>query len=312
LKNGEDLMNNEFYEQLIQIMEERRVLVNEPMKNHTTFRVGGNADYFVMPKNPSEIQQVITLCNEEQVPYYVLGNGSNLLVSDKGFPGVIISTDKFDRLEVNGTEISVGAGGMLSKLANTAYKAGLTGLEFAAGIPGTVGGACVMNAGAYGSEMIRVLKTVTVLTPEGNVETLPAESLELGYRTSVIPKKGYLVLEAAVSLEEGNMEESRALMDDQAFRRKDKQPLEFPSAGSTFKRPEGYFAGKLIEDCGLKGFTVGGAQVSEKHAGFVINKGGATASDIYNLCKEVEKRVKAEFGVSLEMEVKLLGEFEEE
>ena len=201
---------------------------------------------------------------------------------------------------------------MLSKLANTAYKAGLTGLEFAAGIPGTVGGACVMNAGAYGSEIINVLKSVTVLTPEGTVETLPAEKLELGYRTSVIPKKGYLVLEAVMSLTEGNMEESKALMDDLAFRRKDKQPLEFPSAGSTFKRPAGHFAGKLIEDCGLKGFTVGGAQVSEKHAGFVINKGGATASDIYNLCKEVEKRVKAEFGVSLEMEVKLLGEFEEE
>ena len=201
---------------------------------------------------------------------------------------------------------------MLSKLANTAYKAGLTGLEFAAGIPGTVGGACVMNAGAYGSEMINVLQSVTVLTPEGTVETLPAESLELGYRTSVIPKKGYLVLEAVMSLTEGKMEESKALMDDLAFRRKDKQPLEFPSAGSTFKRPAGHFAGKLIEDCGLKGFTVGGAQVSEKHAGFVINKGGATASDIYNLCKEVEKRVKAEFGVCLEMEVKLLGEFEEE
>ena len=169
-----------------------------------------------------------------------------------------------------------------------------------------------MNAGAYGSEMKNVLKSVTVLTAEGSVETLPAEELELGYRTSVIPKRGYLVLEAVVSLAEGNMEEIKAVMDDLAFRRKDKQPLEFPSAGSTFKRPEGYFAGKLIEDCGLKGFSVGGAQVSEKHAGFVINKGGATASDIYNLCKEVEKKVQAEFGVALEMEVKLLGNFEEE
>lgn len=282
------------------------------MMKHTSFRAGGEAKWFAVPETVEELKAVLAACKKADVPWYVIGNGSNLLVSDKGFPGVIISTGKFDRLEVNGTEINVGAGVMLSKLANTAYKAGLTGLEFAAGIPGTVGGACVMNAGAYGSEMINVLKTVTVLTPEGTVETLPAEMLELGYRTSVIPKKGYLVLDAVVSLAEGNMEESKAVMDDLAFRRKDKQPLEYPSAGSTFKCPEGYFAGKLIEDCGLKGFAVGGAQVSEKHAGFVINKGGATASDIYNLCKEVEKRVKAEFGVSLEMEVKLLGEFEEE
>lgn len=288
------------------------VRINEPMMKHTSFRAGGAARWFAVPETAEELKAVLAACRKADTPWYVIGNGSNLLVSDKGFPGVIISTDKFDRLEVNGTEITVGAGVMLSKLANTAYKAGLTGLEFAAGIPGTVGGACVMNAGAYGSEIINVLKSVTVLTPEGTVETLPAEKLELGYRTSVIPKKGYLVLEAVMSLTEGNMEESKALMDDLAFRRKDKQPLEFPSAGSTFKRPAGHFAGKLIEDCGLKGFTVGGAQVSEKHAGFVINKGGATASDIYNLCKEVEKRVKAEFGVSLEMEVKLLGEFEEE
>lgn len=288
------------------------VRINEPMMKHTSFRAGGEAKWFAVPETVEELKAVLAACRKADIPWYVIGNGSNLLVSDKGFPGVIISMDKFDRLEINGTEITAGAGVMLSKLANSAYKTGLTGLEFAAGIPGTVGGACVMNAGAYGSEMIHVLKTVTVLTREGNVETLPAERLELGYRTSVIPKKGYLVLEAVLSLAEGNMEESKALMDDLAFRRKDKQPLEFPSAGSTFKRPAGHFAGKLIEDCGLKGFTVGGAQVSEKHAGFVINKGGATASDIYNLCKEVEKRVKAEFGVSLEMEVKLLGEFEEE
>ena len=282
------------------------------MMKHTSFRAGGAAEWFAVPEQVEELKAVLAACKRADTPWYVIGNGSNLLVSDKGFPGVIISTAKFDRLEINGTEITVGAGVMLSKLANTAYKAGLTGLEFAAGIPGTVGGACVMNAGAYGSEMKNVLKSVTVLTAEGYVETLQAEELELGYRTSVIPKRGYLVLEAVVTLTEGNMEEIKVVMDDLAFRRKDKQPLEFPSAGSTFKRPEGYFAGKLIEDCGLKGFSVGGAQVSEKHAGFVINKGGATASDIYNLCKEVEKKVQAEFGVALEMEVKLLGNFEEE
>ena len=224
------------------------VRINEPMMKHTSFRAGGAARWFAVPETAEELKAVLAACRKADTPWYVIGNGSNLLVSDKGFPGVIISTDKFDRLEVNGTEISVGAGVMLSKLANTAYKAGLTGLEFAAGIPGTVGGACVMNAGAYGSEMINVLKSVTVLTPEGTVETLPAEKLELGYRTSVIPKKGYLVLEAVMSLTEGNMEESKALMDDLAFRRKDKQPLEFPSAGSTFKRPAGHFAGKMIED----------------------------------------------------------------
>lgn len=279
---------------------------------HTSFRAGGAAEWFVIPETVEELKAVLAVCKKADIPWYVVGNGSNLLVSDKGFPGVIISTGKFDRLEVNGTEITVGAGVMLSRLANTAYKAGLAGLEFAAGIPGTVGGACVMNAGAYGSEMKQVLKTVTVLTAEGNVETLPAEVLELGYRTSVIPKRGYLVLGAVVSLSAGKMDEIKTVMDDLAFRRKDKQPLEFPSAGSTFKRPEGYFAGKLIEDCGLKGFSVGGAQVSEKHAGFVINKGGATATDIYHLCKEVEKRVRARFDVSLEMEVKLVGDFEEE
>ena len=288
------------------------VRINEPMTKHTSFRAGGAARWFAVPETVEELTYVLGACKKAGAPWYVLGNGSNLLVSDKGFPGVIISMDRFDRLEVNGTEITVGAGVILSRLANTAYKAGLTGLEFAAGIPGTVGGACVMNAGAYGSEMKQILKTVTVLTPEGSVETLPAEELELGYRTSVIPKRGYLVLKAVVSLAEGKLEEIKSVMDDLAFRRKDKQPLEFPSAGSTFKRQEGHFAGKLIEDCGLKGFSVGGAQVSEKHAGFVINKGGATATDIYKLCQEVEKRVKAEFGVSLEMEVKLLGEFEEE
>ena len=288
------------------------VRINEPMMKHTSFRAGGAAEWFVIPETVEELKAVLAVCRKADIPWYVVGNGSNLLVSDKGFPGVIISTGKFDRLEVNGTEITVGAGVMLSRLANTAYKAGLAGLEFAAGIPGTVGGACVMNAGAYGSEMKQVLKTVTVLTAEGNVETLPAEVLELGYRTSVIPKRGYLVLGAVVSLSAGKMDEIKTVMDDLAFRRKDKQPLEFPSAGSTFKRPEGYFAGKLIEDCGLKGFSVGGAQVSEKHAGFVINKGGATATDIYHLCKEVEKRVRARFDVSLEMEVKLVGDFEEE
>ena len=285
------------------------VRINEPMKRHTSFRAGGDAEWFVIPETVQELNAVLRACKKADTPWYVVGNGSNLLVSDEGYSGVIISTAKFDKLEVEGTTVTAGAGVILSRAAVQAYKSGLTGLEFAAGIPGSVGGACVMNAGAYGSEMKNVLSSVTVLTKEGEVMEIPAEELELGYRTSVIPKAGYLVLEAKMELTTGNPEEIKALMDDLAFRRKDKQPLEFPSAGSTFKRPAGHFAGKLIEDAGLKGFAVGGACVSEKHAGFVVNKGGATASDIYSLCKAVEERVMEQFGVQLELEVKLLGTF---
>lgn len=285
------------------------VRINEPMKRHTSFKVGGDAAWFAVPETVEELKAVLRACEKADMPWYVIGRGSNLLVSDCGYPGVIISTAKLDKLEIEGTTVTAGAGVSLSRAASAAYQAGLTGLEFAAGIPGSVGGACVMNAGAYGSEMKHVLKTVTVLTRDGQVKTLLAEELELGYRTSVIPKEGYLVLEAEMVLTEGVQEEIKAAMDDLASRRKEKQPLEYPSAGSTFKRPEGFFAGKLIEDAGLKGFSVGGAQVSEKHAGFVINKGDAKAADIYNLCKAVEQKIMEQFGVKLEMEVKMLGEF---
>lgn len=288
------------------------VRINEPMKRHTSFRAGGNAEWFCIPETVEELKAVVCACNKAGMPWYMTGNGSNLLVSDDGFPGVMISTGKFDKLEVKGGTVTAGAGVLLARAAGAALKAGLTGLEFAAGIPGSVGGAVVMNAGAYGSEMKDVLKNVTVLTDDGEVQTLTAEELELGYRTSSIQKNGWLVLEAEFELQQGNPEEIRARMDDLAFRRRDKQPLEFPSAGSTFKRPEGHFAGKLIEDAGLKGFSVGGAEVSVKHAGFVINKGGATASDIYSLCKKVERTVMETFGVALELEVRLLGRFEEE
>lgn len=288
------------------------VRINEPMKRHTSFRAGGNAEWFCIPETAEELKAVVCACNKAGMPWYMTGNGSNLLVSDDGFPGVMISTGKFDKLEVKGGTVTAGAGVLLARAAGAALKAGLTGLEFAAGIPGSVGGAVVMNAGAYGSEMKDVLKNVTVLTDDGEVQTLTAEELELGYRTSSIQKNGWLVLEAEFELQQGNPEEIRARMDDLAFRRRDKQPLEFPSAGSTFKRPEGHFAGKLIEDAGLKGFSVGGAEVSVKHAGFVINKGGATASDIYSLCKKVERTVMETFGVALELEVRLLGRFEEE
>lgn len=299
-----------FYNKLAAIVRDEQVLRDEPMQKHTTFRVGGPADYFVMPETIEQVQKVVTLCKEEEIPYYIVGNGSNLLVSDKGYRGVIIQIGKrFGQIEVKENQITAQAGALLSAVANRALEAGLAGFEFAAGIPGSLGGACVMNAGAYGGEMKDVLLSVTVLTPEGEVLTIPREELELGYRTSIIEKKHYLVLEAVIELQKGDPEEIKAVMDDLRQRRIDKQPLEYPSAGSTFKRPEGYFAGKLIQDADLKGFQVGGAQVSEKHAGFVINKNHATASDIYELMRQVSEKVEEESGVRLEPEVKRLGEF---
>ena len=253
---------------------------------------------------------MIEACTQEKVPYYIVGNGSNLLVSDKGYEGVIIQIYKqMNQVEVEGTQIRAQAGALLSMIAKRALDAELTGFEFAAGIPGTLGGACVMNAGAYGGEMKDVLKSVTVLTDKGEVKALAKEELELGYRTSVIAKKGYIVLEAVIELQKGEKEKIQAVMDDLKERRVTKQPLEYPSAGSTFKRPEGYFAGKLIQDAGLRGFQVGGAQVSEKHCGFVINKDQATASDVMNLMNQVSDKVYEEFGVRLQPEVKRLGEF---
>lgn len=298
------------YQKLTEWMPEERVKKEEPMRLHTTFRVGGPADLFVSPNSVEEVRKVTALCREEGVPYYIMGNGSNLLVSDQGYRGVIIQFYKeMNDISVEGTLLRAQAGALLSAVANRALSESLTGFEFAAGIPGTLGGACVMNAGAYGGEMKDVLKAVTVLTQEGEVLTLSNEELELGYRTSVIARKHYIVLEAEIALSEGKKEEIQAVMDDLKERRITKQPLEYPSAGSTFKRPEGYFAGKLIQDAGLCGFQVGGAQVSEKHCGFVINKDHATAAEIAELIRQVSEKVEAQFGVKLEPEVKRLGEF---
>ena len=303
-------MQKEFYERLIDIMDQESVLLDEPMKKHTTFRIGGPSDYFVLPKNIEEVKGVIALCKEKEVPFYILGNGSNLLVSDDGFRGVIIQLYKnMSHIEVEGNAIRAQVGALLSKIAAEALQNGLTGFEFASGIPGTLGGAVVMNAGAYGGEMKDVLTEVTALTQDGEVKVLKKEELDLGYRTSVVGKKGYIALEAVVELQKGNPDEIKATMDDLKERRTTKQPLEYPSAGSTFKRPEGYFAGKLIQDTGLRGFSVGGAQISEKHCGFVINKDHSTAKDIAELMREVSDRVEAKFGVPLEPEVKKLGDF---
>lgn len=297
-------------DKLSQVLAPERIRMDEPMSRHTTFKVGGPADLFVEPETAQELGGVLQLCRQEQVPFYILGNGSNLLVGDKGYRGAMVALGRrFGAVSVEGVTLRAGAGALLSAAARQALAHALTGLEFAAGIPGTVGGAVVMNAGAYGSEMSAVLVSVTVLAEDGTVRTIPASELELGYRTSCILRKGYVVLEAEMRLQPGAAEDIKARMDDLARQRREKQPLEYPSAGSTFKRPEGYFAGKLIQDAGLRGFAVGGAQVSEKHCGFVINRGDASASDILNLCREVQARVKQQFDVELELEVKLLGEF---
>ena len=303
-------MNSNFYNQLLTVLNKEKVYLDEPMKKHITFRVGGPADYFVTPSTVEEVKNIVALCKKENMPYYILGNGSNLLVGDKGYRGVMIQIYKeMSGIEVDGEIIRVQAGALLSRIGVAALEAELQGFEFAAGIPGTMGGAVVMNAGAYGGEMKDILVDATVLTPEGEVLVLKNEDLELGYRTSVIAKKDYVVLEATVKLEKGNKEDIRGRMDELKVQRTTKQPLEYPSAGSTFKRPTGYFAGKLIQDAGLRGFQVGGAQVSEKHCGFVINKDNATAADVVELMKQVADKVHAEFGVTLEPEVKRIGEF---
>ena len=282
----------------------------EPMSLHTTFRIGGPADLVVTPGSIQAVADSIRICKETQTPYAVIGNGSNLLVSDTGYRGVIIQIGRnLNQVSVNGEEIRAQAGAMLSVIAKTALSESLTGFEFASGIPGTLGGAAVMNAGAYGGEMKDVLTEVTVLTREGEIRMVPAGKLEMGYRTSLAAKNGWIILEAVLKFQKGDAEAIRGRMEELKMQRVTKQPLDLPSAGSTFKRPEGYFAGKLIMDAGLRGFTVGGAQISEKHCGFVVNKGGATAEDVRNLICAVQKKVQEDAGVKLEPEVKFLGEF---
>ena len=303
-------MKEEMRQKFIEILGNNRVLFDEPMSQHTTFRIGGPADVFVMPENYEQIREVLRLCKEEKLPFFVLGNGSNLLVSDSGYRGVIIQMDRnMEEICLDGEEIHACAGALLSSVAVAARNASLTGFEFAGGIPGTIGGAAVMNAGAYGGELKDVLKEVTVMTREGEILTIPADKLEMGYRTSIIKTAGYLVLEAVISLKKGDEEKIRAVMKELSERRTEKQPLDYPSAGSTFKRPEGYFAGKLIMDSGLRGYRAGGAQVSEKHCGFVINAGGATAEDVRSLMDHVIRVVREKYGVTLEPEVKFLGDF---
>lgn len=304
-------MDQKIIERFSNLLGNEKIRINEPMNRHTTFRIGGPADYFLRPSSSEEVKGILEICKEESLQYFILGNGSNLLVSDEGYRGVIIQLYRnYGGLTVEGTEIRAGAGVLLSQIAAAARNESLTGFEFAGGIPGTLGGAVVMNAGAYGGELKDVLKEAVVMDREGNIFTVPVEKLAMGYRTSLVKTAGYLVLEVVISLKKGSQEEIRDTMKDLADRRISKQPLEYPSAGSTFKRPEGYFAGKLIMDAGLRGYQVGGAQVSEKHCGFVINKGNATAADVCRLMADVQAKVQEQFGVTLEPEVKFLGDFD--
>ncbi len=281
----------------------------ERMAEHTSFGVGGPAAFYVRPRTAEALAEAAAFLAHEDVPYLVLGKGSNLLVSDAGFDGVMLATDGLTALTVSGETLCADAGVSLHALAHAALEAGLEGLAFAAGIPGSVGGAVFMNAGAYGGEIRQVLSRALVCDREGKAFWQTPEELCLSYRHSRCMDDGLTVLRAEFSLTPGDREAIRAEMADLAARRREKQPLEYRSAGSTFKRPEGYFAGKLIEDAGLKGFCVGGAQVSEKHAGFVINRGGATASDIRQLCDVIRQTVMERFGVPLELEVRLVGRF---
>lgn len=302
-------MNDHFLTELQNVMGGSGIFMEEPMKKHTTFRVGGPADVLVQP-DETALAAILALCRQYHVSYSFIGNGSNLLVGDKGIRGVVIEmTDPMGNIEVDGTKITAQAGAMLSKIANTAASNGLGGMEFAAGIPGSVGGAVVMNAGAYGGEMKDIIEKVYVLDENGAQLELDRDALDLGYRHSCIPEKKYIVTKVVLELVPRNEAEIRSEMKELNEKRAEKQPLQYPSAGSTFKRPEGYFAGKLIMDAGLRGYQVGGAQVSEKHCGFVINKGDATAADICQLMRDVSDRVQAQFGVVLEPEVKMIGEF---
>ena len=303
-------MNNEIIEHLGQIVSEENILLNEPMSRHTTFRTGGPASLFVKPGDLDQLQRIMKLVRNLELPYFVVGNGSNLLVSDKGYDGMVISLEQLCGLRLEGeSSICAEAGVLNSAIASFARDNSLTGFEFAAGIPGTIGGAMIMNAGAYGGEMKMITREVTVLDPKGEVMTIGNENMEFGYRTSAIKGRGHIVISVILDLEKGDSEVISEKMRELALKRKEKQPLEYPSAGSTFKRPEGHFAGKLIEDAGLRGFSVGGACVSEKHCGFIVNKENATSSEIYSLIREVQKRVSDNSGIMLEPEVILVGQF---
>ena len=298
---------SELYKVLEGICGKERVLTGEPMSAHTTFKVGGPAALYVIPANEEMLSRTVKTCRAVGVRYYVIGNGSNLLVNDDGFDGVIIEIGRqMSDILVSDTVITAQAGASLAMIAAKARDEGLTGFEFASGIPGNLGGACIMNAGAYDGQMKDVLVSVRLMDCDGSINEETAEDIKLSYRYSNIPERSMIVVSAVLKLSKGDRDEITAKMKELNSRRAEKQPLEYPSAGSTFKRPEGYFAGKLIQDSGMQGYSVGGAQVSEKHAGFVINRGGAPAADIWQLTEDVIRTVKDKTGVTLEREIKVL------
>jgi UDP-N-acetylmuramate dehydrogenase len=302
-------MTGQQINEILSIIESDRVRLNEPMNKHTTFRIGGNAECFVSIQSIDELRELTSLCRRENIPFFLIGKGSNLLVSDKGIPGVVAYLgEELCSISVNENLIVAEAGATLAAVAATALKEGLTGFEFAAGIPGTVGGAIRMNAGAYGGDMSQVVKWVRVLEPDGNIRTIAAEEMNFSYRYSILKDVDYIVLAAGIALNCGDEKSIRMSMMELAERRKEKQPLEYPSAGSTFKRPEGYFAGKLISEAGLSGARVGDAVVSEKHNGFIVNEGCATAEDVKRLIETVRKKVYENSGVLLEPEIIFVGE----
>lgn len=301
----------DLFKQLYEVINRANIMIDEPMKKHTYFKAGGPSDILITPEDIKEVQAIIKICKENGVKYYLMGNGSNLLVKDGGIRGVVIKLSKLNKIQVEGNKIIAQSGATLYNVAKVALGQGLKGMEFASGIPGSIGGAAAMNAGAYDGEMSMVIESILAIDDNGELLTLTKDEMELVYRSSAILKHGYTVVSVNLNLQVGDVEVIKARMDTLAKRRRDKQPLEYPSAGSTFKRPEGHFAGKLIEDCGLKGTCVGDAEVSDKHCGFIINKKNASAKDILDLIELVQHVVEEKFGVQLHTEVKIWGEEKE-
>lgn len=303
-------MTNELRKAIKTLFEPEELYFNEPMKLHTSFKIGGPATLLFVPSTVEHLEAMIDLCTKKGLLFYIMGNGSNLLVGDKGYSGVVIQVYKnLSACSIKSSMVEAEAGILLSKLANRIHDAGLTGFEFASGIPGTLGGAVYMNAGAYGGEMKHVLISAKVLSRTGVITEVENEALQLGYRHSGLMEQGDIVLSAKIQLEQGESVAIKARMDELNKKRKDKQPVEKPSAGSTFKRPVGYYAGKLIMDAGLRGYQIGGARVSDKHCGFVINTGGATGEDVLALINHIQLEVKKQFGIDLEPEVRMIGDF---
>ena len=292
---------NEFY-------DINDIKIDEKLSEYVNFKVGGPADILLIPNSKEQVIKSIKICKENNIPFYLIGNGSNILVRDGGFRGVVLSLKNVKNIYVDGEKIEAECGVMLKEVSDKAIENSLTGFEFACGIPGTIGGAVFMNAGAYDGEISKVIESAEVIDENCNIIRLSREELDFGYRSSLVMKKGYTVLSAVFKLDKGQVKTIKELIEDLTNKRESKQPLEYPSAGSTFKRPTGYFAGKLIQDAGLKGYSIGGAAVSEKHSGFVINKGNATAKDITDLIKHIQDEVKKQFGVDLHPEVRIIGE----